>query len=74
MRRGTTFDREKFVEDHKDKNLQAFWEDQWAAEDELKNKATNDKELESLVTADLMRRVATAANLTKADLRVVILK
>lgn len=75
LRKGTRFDREKFVKDHADKNIQAFWEDQWAAEDEFAEKADGDPaKLQSLVMADLMRRVATAANLTKADLRIVVLQ
>jgi|GEM_PF-3602603 len=75
MREGTRFDREKFVQDHAGKNIQAFWEDQWAAEDEFRQEADGDEAtFQSLVMADLMRRVATAANLTKADLRIIVLR
>ncbi len=64
---------DNFEEDGK--GIQAFWEDQWAIEDELELRHQSDiVALKNALIADLVRRVATGANLTAADLKVIILK
>lgn len=77
---GTKFNQAAFLEQfdrfsEDGKGIQAFWEDQWAIENEIiaRHEGDNRAQQKALV-ADLVRRVATAANLTAADLKVVILK
>ena len=81
LRRDTKFKREEFVKYWEDQNIGVFWEDQWGIEDELRETATDevtgevDEELfQNLFMSDIMGRVATAGNLTAADVRVIVRK
>ena len=72
---------EEFVKYWEDQNIGVFWEDQWGIEDELRETATDevtgevDEELfQNLFMSDIMGRVATAGNLTAADVRVIVRK
>lgn len=69
----TTIDREKLVADYEKKGINVFWEDQWAIEAELSEYCETDEQMNTAVVADLARRISTADNLTKTDLKVVIL-
>ena len=77
---GTKFSQVNFINrfdsfDEDGKGIQSFWEDQWAIEKELGNYSRRSGDaMIKLLTADLVRRVATAANLTAADLNLVVLK
>lgn len=75
---GTKFDQQKFLEKYdprdtpNNEGIQAFWEDQHAIEKEFASRYTG-SDLKAVLQADLLRRVATAANLTAADLKIMII-
>lgn len=71
---GATFDRESFRQQYGKKGIDAFNEDQAIIDIELERMSDSEDTFKQLSIANLVRRIATAMNLTKNDLKIVILK